>query len=404
MNLVPIILGGYVNGYSLARAFYETYGISSIIYDHKKQFSRFSSFIDFRLVEDPKHDITLFIQHLSKELLQLLHEGKKLLVLATNDEWLIPISKQKAKIPKDVIIPIPDWEIITNLTIKDRLYSYCEEIGIPYPKTVVIKELDETALRKLRMPVLIKPTNVVEYITLFPSEKRNHIYRNYSALYKYINDKRNRGYTGSMIAQEYIDSGIQNLYTITTYSDRYSRLKGISIGHKLSQEPSQAGMITCGYTRYDSRLIEPARKILEGANYYGISNIEFKFDIEENQYKLIEVNPRPGIWNYAVNLSGLNLVRLLVEDFVYKKKIRSQEGKKNLVWTILNSKITRRICRENGIEPGEVGIFDPRINQSENIRYKIHLRIRIIGSCLKQIYKKVLNTVAKWFFNIGLKK
>lgn len=381
MKFVPVIFGGYVNGYSIVRTFYDTYKIKSIVCDYKKRITCYSSFCTHKIVSDPKSNEASFLKEIKKIGIELQKKNFTPVIIATNDEWLIPLSMHRHELEDIFIYSFSEWDTIEKLTIKENLYKYCDELDIKYPKTAVITKGDFEEELEMKAPLLIKPSEVVKYIELFPGEKRNNIFNNVIEVKKFAEEKFSKGYSGKFILQEYIPGGIENLYTITTYSDRIGRLKGASIGHKLTQNPPEAGTITSGMIKYDEKLPIKAKKILEHCKYHGITNIEFKFDSRDNEYKMIEINPRPGMWNYSAYLSGLNLFEMMIDDIIYNKELEYVEGKKEIVWSIINKDtLLKNIKETNNYQYvkemiANKAIINPLINSKENAIYKIRYRI-----------------------------
>ena len=236
-----IIFGGYVNGYSIARTIKETYDIKPIILDYKKLFSSKSKLCDFMLTYDPKKEEEKFLEHM-KVIGQKL-EGKKNIIFVTNDEWLIPLSIHRKELEKYFIYTFSDWEIIKNLTIKKNLYRLCEDLQISFPKTQIIDKESIYKIKTLKLPILLKPSNVVNYIKSIKG-KRNNVFNNYDDALSFLKICFEK-YNDLIIAQEYIPGGVENLYTASTYSNKVV-FKKISIGYRLSQY-LQAGTITSGY-------------------------------------------------------------------------------------------------------------------------------------------------------------
>lgn len=387
-----IIFGGYVNGYSIARTINETYSLKPFIFDYKKQFSSKSKFVNYRMTYNPA-ETEKFIQDLKN--FGKKTKDKKNIIFVTNDEWLIPLAKHKKDLEEYYIYTFSDWEVIKQLTIKKNLYQLCEQLEIPYPQTEVIDKQNINKIKKLKTPILIKPSNVVNYINSV-KEKRNNVFDNYNDAEQFI-IKCFKKYEDLLIAQEYIPGGVENLYTATTYSNKDGLLLGISIGHKLSQYPPEAGTITSGYTKYIEEIEHMTRKIIKESKYYGIANTEYKYDIRDNTYKLIEINPRPGMWNYSALKSGVNLFYLLIEDLYNqsdKKAVIKEEdiirGKENVVWTVIPKLELKKILKNNKIYQYSE-IIDPRKNVRESIKYKINLKI----SDIKHLAVKTLRSMKK---------
>lgn len=395
MNFVPVIFGGYVNGYSIARTFYETYSIKAIICDYRKVFSYFSSLCEYIIVPDPIKNQMSFIEAVHKLGERLRKEGKIPLLIATNDEWLLPLSKSQDYLNEHFLYTFSEWDIIERLIIKTELYNLCEQLGIDYPKTIHCSASNTDRELDLQPPLLVKPSSVVEYVTLFPHEPRNNVFSSAQSARNFIENKFVRGFSGTFVVQEYIPGGVENLYTITTYSDASKMLKGASIGHKIMQFPPDAGTIKAGIIKYDSRLVAPAKKILESAGFFGITNIEFKYDCRYDNYKLIEVNPRPGMWNYSAFKSGLNLFSMMVDDLIFHKDVPYTEGKKPLVWTVTSNKMlldqVKHLPESDTIRKllsCKNTCIDPRINEQENLLYKAHLNASNLKSYFTHICRR----------------
>lgn len=85
MIFKPVIFGGYVNGYSLARTLQETYKIKSIICDYTNSISYYSKFCEYRVVTDPQKNEELFVEEV-QNIGKLIREDKKIpILIVTND-------------------------------------------------------------------------------------------------------------------------------------------------------------------------------------------------------------------------------------------------------------------------------------------------------------------------------
>lgn len=393
MEFVPIIFGGYVNGYSLARTFYETYELNSMICDCERSISEFSSFCDYLSVPNPQKSEMEFIEDV-KNIGRLIREDNKIpILIVTNDIWLIPLSKYKEKLENTFMYTFSDVETINELANKNKLYELCDKIGVDYPKTYKYNKYNKH-FENLTPPLLIKPSNVPEFIGYFPNKKRNGVFSTFEDAKDYLEEIYSRGYKDEMIIQEYIPGGVENLYTCTTYSTQKGIVKGVSVGCKLSQYPEDAGTITSGLIKYDERVEFLTKKILEYMDFFGIANTEFKYDARDNTYKLIEVNARPGMWNYSSLLSGVNLIENMIDDIVFNKEVAISRGTKSLIWTRISKGEILRFTE--GTENAEVveellrkkEIYDPLFNRQEGINFRAQVVLLNLKSWLIKLYRK----------------
>ena len=130
-----------------------------------------------------------------------------------------------------------------------------------------------------------------------------------------------------LIIQEFIPGSVENLYTITSYANRNHEIISYSIGHKIRQDPPFAGTITSGRIDNVPQILHLSRKLVKSAKCYGISNIEFKKDERDGQYKLMEINPRSGVWNYSVKASGINLPLISYKDYFGESFSKTNKSK-----------------------------------------------------------------------------
>lgn len=388
MTFKPVIFGGYVNGYSLARTFKETYNINSVICDYIKNISYYSKFCEYRILTDPQKNEKQFIEDV-KSIGWMIRERKETpILIVTNDIWLIPLSKYKEDLKKIFMYTFSDFELINELANKNILYELCEQIGIDYPKTHNYSNRNQN-FENLTPPLLIKPSNVPEFINCFPSNKRNGIFSTLEEAKDYLEGIYSKGYEGEMIIQEYIPGGVENLYTCTTYSSKNGKVKGVSVGCKLSQYPEDAGTITSGLIKFNEEVEILTKKILEHKKYFGIANTEFKYDIRDNSFKLIEINARPGMWNYSSILSGVNLIEKMIDDIIYNKDISSSRGVKSMIWTRISKRQILKYVK--GTENDKVvkellikkEVYDPLVNPQEGTKFrfevvKLDMKTRLI--------------------------
>lgn len=393
MIFKPVVFGGYVNGYSLARTFKETYNIKSIICDYTNSISYYSEFCEYRIVTDPQKNEELFVEEV-QNIGKLIREDKKIpLLIVTNDIWLIPLSKYKEELEKIFMYTFSDVETINELANKNKLYELCDKIGVDYPKTYKYNNYNES-IENLTPPLLIKPSNVPEFIGYFPNKKRNGVFSTLEDARAYLEEIYSKGYKDEMIIQEYIPGGVENLYTCTTYSTQKGIVKGVSVGCKLSQYPEEAGTITSGLIKYDEEVESLTKKIIEYKKFFGIANTEFKYDARDNSYKLIEVNARPGMWNYSSILSGVNLIEKMIDDIVFNKEITFTRGMKSLIWTrISKGEIFKFIeGTENADDVKELfrkkEVYDPLVNIEEGIGFKSQVILLNVKSRLIKLYRK----------------
>ena len=137
LPFVAVALGGDMNCYGVARAFYEAYDIKTIMIGKMPIFPTAHSKLLEKHYDANLMDDDVLIKKLTE--VQEQHPGKKKFLFGCNDEYVRHITHNReriAKISDDFIIPIIGEDLFNRLDDKYTFYAMCEEYGLPYPKSV----------------------------------------------------------------------------------------------------------------------------------------------------------------------------------------------------------------------------------------------------------------------------
>lgn len=305
-----------------------------ICLDSKKSLAFYSKYSISHICPDPSSE---------EELIKYLIDfGKKLpqkgVVFISGDDWLVTISKNRKKLSKYYLFPMSEWNIIQNCWNKRKLYEIAQKNGISCAKTYFINNICEidALIEKITFPCIIKPEINIKFQEKVGSRGSTIPILDSEQLIRLKEKILEKGLEETpLIVQEIIDGPTTNLYTITSYSNSSADIVTYSIGHKIRQFPPDAGTIISGRVKNNSEVYELGKKLIKIMGYYGIANVEFKKDEKDKIFKLVEINPRPGVWNYSVLMSGLNLPYIAYLDLLeesYEIPENTEEGK---VWLIL---------------------------------------------------------------------
>lgn len=304
---LPIILGGQVNGLGLVRGLGEA-GIPSIVIDYRANMAAKSKYVLAGLqCPHPDEAMDAFVQYMAELGGELATKG---VLFCTNDIWLIPISKTQHELEAYYHYPMSKWEVIERCTDKKYLYDLAAEAGIPHPQTVVLQGIGGIEEYKDRIPFpwVIKPAITVGFLEKLGSRGRTLMIQDENGLAYWQQRISACGLASvPLVLQESIPGGADALYTLTAYSDPEGEILAYSTGHKIRQNPPDAGTIVSGRVTPTPEIFHLGQRLIKHVGFYGISNTEFKKDARDGIFKLIEINPRPGMWNYATTATGINL-------------------------------------------------------------------------------------------------
>jgi D-aspartate ligase len=329
---VGVILGGYVNGLGLVRSLGQA-GITSIIIDYEKNIASHSRYVcDHFISPHPAKETEAFIEFMVEIGKQLPQKG---VLFCTNDIWLIPVSKCQKKLEPYYLYPMSSWDVIERCEDKAQLYKLATEAEIPHPKTITVNSIMELKESNVPYPCVLKPSITVGFMEKLGSSGRTlHIETVEEMAYWKKRMIEVELTDTPLILQEFIPGGTENLYTLTAYSNKDGNIIAYSTGHKIRQNPPDAGTIVSGSVTPEPELFQLGKKLIKAAGYYGISNTEFKKDSRDGKFKLIEINPRPGMWNYSVMASGINLPYMACEEVHGKTISPVGSTEQELIWIL----------------------------------------------------------------------
>ena len=118
---------------------------------------------------------------------------------------------------------------------------------------------------------------------------------------------RRFGSCGALLLQEVVPVCDDAVFIAGTYHDAASRPLAVFTGRKLRQHPKGFGDTRAGESRWCDELAGVTLRLLDGARYHGIADVEFKRDERDGRLKLMEVNARQGLWGPLATASGVNL-------------------------------------------------------------------------------------------------
>lgn len=323
LSFQPLLFGGDINVYSVARAFHEAYGVKSIAYGKFHTFPcAFSAIIDYRTCPDNDKD-EVFLRHVNEVCAQL--PDKTVLVIGCGDSYVQLAARYKDQMPANAIAPYIPGDLLDRLINKEYFYQLCDQHGIDHPATVIYdKSMGHDFDLPWGPPYIAKPADGVAYWQHeFEGIKKVYICQSRQELLDALDAVYAAGYPGHMILQEFIPGDDTYMRVLTNYSDRNAQVKLMCLGHVLLEEHSPHGIGNHAViiTEHDEALCLKIKALLESLHYVGFSNFDIKYDSRDGKYKLFEINCRQGRSNYYVTGAGYNIAKLLVEDRVEHKEL-----------------------------------------------------------------------------------
>src|SRR5699024_7493490 len=87
-----------------------------------------------------------------------------------------------------------------------------------------------------------------------------------------------------------------------------------------------------------NRLYADVKSFLEKIQFTGLSNFDFKFDVEKNEFKVFEMNLRQGRSSYFSIMAGSNYAKAIIEDIFSEQTGEITVGNDPFIWTNCSTK------------------------------------------------------------------
>lgn len=322
---IPVIVGTDINAYTMAISFHEEYGIKPIIVGRVSlPFTQLSSVIDnielFPDLNQSKHFASILLKIAEK----YETPGKKLILIGTNDPYVRLIIQNKSILETKYIMNYMDEELMNQLYIKKNFYELCKQHGLETPHTHYYScTSDQPFKEEMMYPVIIKPSNGVEYYK-YPFEGAQKVYRLNSneEINEVIMKIKASGYQDDLIIQDYIPGDDSYMWDAVYYGNSKGKAELITFAQVILQEHTVTaiGNYTAVITRYNHEIMEKLVRFLEDLHYVGFANFDLKYDKRDGKFKVFEVNIRQGRSSYYVTFCGHNMAKYLVDDLIYGKE------------------------------------------------------------------------------------
>lgn len=351
-EFIPVILGGDITTYSLARSFHEEYHIRSIAISMQKNWLNSYSSIIENIIVPNMHKEEIFLKTLL-DLGEKRGKDKKLILIACGDWYVRLIIEHRKELSPYYVITYIEEDLMNRLVLKDSFYEICDQTGVPYPKTFVYdcKEKNELDL-PFGFPVIAKPASSAQYhYAEFKGKKKVFKFETMDQLRAMLKELETSSYDYKFLIQDFIPGDDTYMNILTCYCDRNSKVRFMSFGRTLMEDqgPMAIGNPVAIINEVKLDVMNKAKKMLEEVGYTGFANFDIKYDMRDHSYRYFEINTRLGRSNFYVTGSGFNAVKWIVDDLIYHKDFAEEPviaDRENLYTVIPKSIIMKYVQDE----------------------------------------------------------
>ncbi|MEW5798537.1 MAG: ATP-grasp domain-containing protein [Bacteroidota bacterium] len=213
---------------------------------------------------------------------------------------------------------LPADFVLECLFNKVLFSSFAAAYRLPVPATVVAHDVSELPqlLSSVDFPCIVKPAfsedwqwdTYEQWERFGPYKKALHRMTSADELMDFCTalPKRQSGF----LIQSYIDGRDESIYSFHGYFDEQSNCWGYFVGRKIRTYPPHTGGSTFIQTCHHPTLAELSVKYLQRIRFQGIVKIDYKWDQHDNEFKILEINPRYNLWEVLGAYAGVNLVSI----------------------------------------------------------------------------------------------
>ncbi|MGP7961044.1 carboxylate--amine ligase [Sanguibacter sp. A247] len=318
-RLQPVVLGGDIGAYSLARTFHEAYGVRAIVVSSVSTGLVRHSRILEHVVEPHLDDADAAVAVLAR--IAAEHRDSQLILLGSADWHVRTIVEQRDRIDPAYTIPYVEQGPLDVMTDKERFGSLCAELGISHPTTIVhdVRSTEPIDASALRFPVIAKAADSSLYHHVeFPGKKKVFNVATPGDLDDLLARVRAAGYTGTFLVQDFIPGDDSGMRILTCYVDAAGEVVFSASGHVLLEEhtPGALGNPAAIITGHDPETVAQASALLRKVGWRGYANFDMKYDPRDGRTVFFELNPRLGRSNFYITAAGVNHVELYVRELI----------------------------------------------------------------------------------------
>lgn len=333
----PVILGTDINAYNVARSFHMEFGVTSKLFGNMElQPVKHSKICDTSAIDGFYKDDVMV-----KTLVDYAKNkgDTKLILFAASENYVYRIFSNYEILSKYYTSPYISPEIGLYYSDKMNFYKACEEKGMPYPKVQQInKDTYKTSEINLTFPLILKPIESSDYFELnFEGKEKAYILQNKTEYEKAITAIFENGYNHDMLLQEFVPGPVTNEYVVNVYSDKNKNVRLLSMGQIILDHPyselrgNYLAIASPSMNDKTKQLYEDVKAFLEGIEFKGLANFDFKWDEKEKVFKALDFNLRQGRSSFFSVVAGANYAISVIDD-IYDKSREIIYGDKEFIW------------------------------------------------------------------------
>lgn len=304
-----IVVGGCFQGLGIVRSL-GRHNVPVCIIDDERSISRFSRYATYAVqvanLRDERETVNT-----------VLEVGRRFglegwVLYPTRDETVAAFSRYRSELMEQFRVPTPDWDVIRWAWDKRNTYRLAGELGIPAPRTWYPQDLSELEKIEVDLPLVIKPAIKEHFIyatkaKAWRANTRQDLEERFQQAAALVGP-------GEVMIQELIPGDGQQQFSYCAFF-KDGRAVGSMVAQRLRQHPPEFGRASTFVRTIELPILESlSERILQAIKYYGLVELEYKLDLRDGQYKLLDINARTWGYHSLGQQAGVDFPYLLFSD------------------------------------------------------------------------------------------
>jgi D-aspartate ligase len=238
------------------------------------------------------------------------HRLRGWVLFATDDPTAKLLASNQALLSEWFKLTTAPWSRLRWAFDKRLTYQLAESLGLDHPRTYYPRSREEVASLACTFPVILKPAFKDKISNDFTSAKawrvtdRRELLDGYDAACRLVEPD-------AVMVQEFIPGGGKTQFSYAAACVG-GQARAWLVARRTRQYPTDFGRASSFVETVDQPLIEgPSEQLIAALDYDGPIEIEFKLDLRDGRYKLLDVNARVWGWHTIGRRAGVDFPYLL---------------------------------------------------------------------------------------------
>jgi len=258
-------------------------------------------------------------------------------VYPTREETVAALSRHRDQLLEHYRIPTPDWSVTKWAWDKRNTYRRAAELGIAVPRMWRVGSEDELDKVDGEPPYVVKPAIKEHFFyatkcKAWRADDRDELTRRFRDAATLVG-------TEEVMVQELIPGNGQTQLAYCAFFKEGSAV-GSMVVKRLRQHPMEFGRASTFVRTVECPEIEAASAhFLRSIGYYGLVELEYKYDERDGLTKLLDVNARTWGYHSLGQQAGVDFPYLLYADQIGLPSAETISARPGLSWVRLATDI-----------------------------------------------------------------